>query len=122
MSYPYIKCPECFGDGSDDEDSSKDCYYCHGGGVVKAECVAGCKVYTGDEVYHHKDCPHYAESMSRMLDETKQLLKEIIDCPHSVDLATVPKAGIEKKPEQVVLNYSISYARIKMIQKILGNK
>jgi len=27
-------CPECGGDGADHEDSSRDCFECHGAGVV----------------------------------------------------------------------------------------
>ena len=33
------------------------------------ECEAGCKSYDGGERKHHKDCPHYAESFSKMFDD-----------------------------------------------------
>ncbi len=40
-------------------------------------CIAGCKVYTGGEIYHHKDCPFYPESLSKihdtLLDENREL-------------------------------------------------
>jgi len=40
-----------------------------GGDVVEEhDCVAGCQRYTGGEVRHHKDCPHYANSFSQMYD------------------------------------------------------
>ncbi len=33
------------------------------------KCVAGCKVYDGNETYHHKDCPFYPESFSERFDQ-----------------------------------------------------
>jgi hypothetical protein len=36
-------------------------------------CVAGCMAYTGNEVYHHKDCPFYPQSLSKMYDDLKEL-------------------------------------------------
>ena len=32
------------------------------------KCIAGCKIYTGHERYHHKDCPYYPESFSKRFD------------------------------------------------------
>ena len=40
------------------------------------KCIVGCKAFTGGEIYHHKDCPFYPESMSKMFDDAKQQLKE----------------------------------------------
>lgn len=44
---------------------------------MRMECVAGCKVFEGNETHHHKDCPHYPESLSKRFDllqaENKQL-------------------------------------------------
>ena len=36
------------------------------------ECVLGCKHFYGGEIKHHKDCPFYADSLSRLYDELKQ--------------------------------------------------
>jgi len=36
------------------------------------KCEVGCRVYTGFERYHHKDCVYYPESMSRLFDESKE--------------------------------------------------
>lgn len=36
------------------------------------KCVAGCKRFTGGEVRHHKHCPFYPDSLSKMYDEMKQ--------------------------------------------------
>jgi regulator of replication initiation timing len=33
------------------------------------ECVAGCNVFYGKERKHHKDCPFYPESLSKMFDD-----------------------------------------------------
>lgn len=37
MSNEFVQCPECFGDGEDLEDSSKDCWRCRGAGEVVAD-------------------------------------------------------------------------------------
>lgn len=34
-----------------------------------SECVTGCKPYDGGERRHHKDCPHYPESFTKMYDD-----------------------------------------------------
>ncbi len=34
-------------------------------------CVTGCKHFYGGEVRHHKDCPYYPESFSKMYDDLK---------------------------------------------------
>lgn len=45
-------------------------------------------------------------------DALVEALDEILECPHSVAQATVPKAGIEAAPPyQVVLNVSVSLTR-----------
>jgi len=36
--------------------------------VAPEKCVAGCKVYSGDEIRHHKDCIFYPESFSKRFD------------------------------------------------------
>lgn len=44
-------------------------------------CIAGCKIYSGHERKHHKDCPYYPESFSQRFDELQaenKRLKEII--------------------------------------------
>ena len=50
-------------------------------------CVAGCRIYSGNERKHHKHCPHYPESFSRRFDELqaenkrlKEILKEYRTC------------------------------------------
>jgi predicted nucleic acid-binding Zn-ribbon protein len=43
------------------------------------KCVAGCKVYTGGEIRHHKHCPYYPESLSKMYDDLKAENDELKD-------------------------------------------
>jgi hypothetical protein len=45
--------------------------------------------------------------------ELLEALKEICDCPQWVDEATVPKAGIEAAPQQVVVNMSVALVRLR---------
>jgi len=40
------------------------------------KCEAGCKAFTGGEIYHHKDCVFYPNSMSKMFDDAKATIKE----------------------------------------------
>ena len=48
--------------------------------------------------------------------ELLEALKEILDCPYTIDEATVPRAGIEAAPEQVVGILSVSIVRIRKAQ------
>lgn len=46
------------------------------------KCVAGCVMYHGGEIKHHKDCPFYPESRTKMYDDLKEenrKLKFMID-------------------------------------------
>lgn len=40
------------------------------------KCEAGCQVFYGGEVRHHKDCAYYPESITKMFDEAKDRLRE----------------------------------------------
>jgi hypothetical protein len=41
-----------------------------------------------------------------------KVVKDFLECPYITDKATVPLAGIEASPEQVVVNMSVSYSKI----------
>ena len=41
------------------------------------KCVAGCKHFTGGEIKHHKDCPYYPESFSKMYDDLEEKVKKL---------------------------------------------
>jgi hypothetical protein len=62
------------------------------------------------------------EKDSREFEKVKDMLKEIIECPHDLVQATIPQEGIERAPEQVVYNYSIAYLRIEKAKKLLYRK
>jgi hypothetical protein len=52
--------------------------------------------------------------------ELLEALKEICDCPQFVDEATVPKAGIEVAPQQVVINMSVALVRLRKAQAAIA--
>jgi hypothetical protein len=43
------------------------------------KCVAGCKMYEGGEIRHHKDCVFYPESFSEMYADLQKRIKELED-------------------------------------------
>ncbi len=60
-----------------------------------SKCVTGCNYFDGGEVMHHKDCPYYPESLTKIYDDkdalnTKLLeaLKQARDFIESPDLAS----------------------------------
>lgn len=49
---------------------------------MKEKCIPGCKHFHGGEIKHHKDCPFYPESLSRIYDnmiEENRKLKFMVD-------------------------------------------
>ena len=78
------------------------------------KCVAGCKAFTGGEIYHHKDCPFYAESLSKMYDDLK---KKVSRLEQRVSLASAPKeAVLLAKISQHVSNCPIGWIDNKTIK------
>ena len=45
--------------------------------------------------------------------ELLELLQELCECPQWVDEATIPKAGIDAAPQQVVINMSVGLVRLR---------
>ena len=43
--------------------------------------------------------------------ELLEALEDLLDCPYDIDFATVPKAGIDAAPEQVVGTMSVALVR-----------
>lgn len=62
------------------------------------------------------DLQNASEELRRLHSLNQELLealKEICGCPQFVDEATVPKAGIEAAPQQVVINMSVALVRLR---------
>lgn len=51
--------------------------------------------------------------------ELRIMLMELLRCPFEIDKATIPNAGIQARPEQVVLNVSMGYLRRVKALKLL---
>jgi len=52
-------------------------------------------------------------------DALADALKELLECPFNVDAATVPRAGIEAAPEQVMLEVSVDLLRWRKAREAL---
>ena len=50
----------------------------------------------------------------------REAIEELLSCPMAVDQATVPMAGIESAPHQVVLNMSVGLLRLEKAKQALG--
>lgn len=49
-----------------------------------------------------------------------EVLAEIVGCPQGVDEATIPAGGVDVRPEQVVVNISVSLVRLRRAQAALA--
>jgi hypothetical protein len=52
--------------------------------------------------------------------ELLEALKEICDCPQFIDESTVPKAGIETAPQQIIVNMSVALVRLRKAQAAIA--
>ena len=55
---------------------------------------------------------HY-ECLLRQYKSLLEALEELCECPQWVDEATIPKAGIDAAPQQVVINMSVGLVRLR---------
>ena len=59
----------------------------------------------------------------KRIEELENALRSFaIECPFIFDDATIPKAGIEAAPQQVVVNMSVGWLRIVKAREALGIK
>jgi hypothetical protein len=73
-------CPECGSHKVITFDSDNNlCQKCRNWfpSIAEEKCKAGCRVFTGGEIRHHKDCVYYTESLSKILDDTEDELKKL---------------------------------------------
>lgn len=54
------------------------------------------------------------------LGEVERALAALVACPYGIDEATVPKAGIDAAPEQVVGTMSVSLLKLRAARMLLG--
>lgn len=65
-----------------------------------------------------------AEQMQRITAEARAdrylaAMRELVECPSTVDEATIPTRGIDAAPHQVVLNVSVSLAKLRNIRALV---
>lgn len=84
--------------------------------------------YVCEQCGNRKACME-VETLKSALTKAMDTLEDIINCPHSIDRATIPKDGISANPEQVVCNYSVGLLRVKkardtitQIKSLLGDE
>lgn len=58
------------------------------------------------------------EKTQALLNKMAEALHDLLDCPRWIDEATIPKAGIEAAPQQVVVNMSVAWLKIQALKEI----
>lgn len=61
-----------------------------------------------------------AEAAAQRADAAEQMLRELTDCPWVVEEATIPKAGIEAAPQQVVGTMHVALVRLRKARELLS--
>lgn len=57
------------------------------------------------------DMPGEIKRLHAQRDALLEALKDLVGCPYDIDRATVPKAGIDAAPDQVVGTMSVALVR-----------
>jgi hypothetical protein len=110
QAYPLCDCGHAYAIHTAD-----GCDYC-------AQCIG----YTrGAQVWPVEDDLHAhlrarAERAEAERDELCAMLAEFVTCPHDFDPATIPRAGKDAAPEQVVMEFSIGYVWYKAARALLA--
>ena len=96
-------------------------------GTLDGQHIEG--VPGGKTVLHPHVCTPQGISNAYLITAAPELLvalEELCSCPQWVDEATVPKAGIEAAPQQVVVNMSVALLKLRKaraaITKATGEK
>ena len=69
---------------------------------------------------HSTNLAWQAALESPEVEALRDALDEIINCPQSVDEATIPAGGVEVNPAQVILTMSVSLVRIRKARAVLA--
>lgn len=64
---------------------------------------------------------HQCAEYEKEVQDLRDVLEEIINCPQSVDEATIPAGGVEVNPAQVILTMSVSLVRIRKARAALAS-
>jgi len=112
-------CPECGSNKVIMFDSNNDmCEKCGKWfpAVAEVKCVAGCRTYAGREIKHHKDCPFYPESFTKIYDDLlvehkrfendiKRVIVEIdTEILKNVNKPNLGKKGCVARLHQILVN------------------
>jgi hypothetical protein len=89
---------------------------------VENGCCVSCND-DGPACTQCEDLDRCPGGLCAVLDETRKALEAFLECPITVDLASVPKCGVEEAPPyQVVVNFSCAYTKIINAKRVLGRK
>ena len=77
----------------------------------------------GDAVFHDDKRIPGVMADAHLIAAAPELLvalEELCSCPQWVDEATVPKAGIEAAPQQVVVNMSVALLKLRKARAVIA--
>lgn len=77
----------------------------------REKCEAGCMVFDGGEVKHHRDCVHYPESLTKLWHDTEEELNDKIEGLEADLESAVEVAFKHGATEWTRLNYPALYER-----------
>ena len=72
---------------------------------MSGQCVPGCKHFDGGEVKHHRDCPHYPESLTKVWHDLEAEYLDKIDGLESDLSSAVEVAYNRGAVDWVKMNY-----------------
>lgn len=61
---------------------------------TETNCIVGCNHFSGGEIKHHKDCPHYPDSLSQIYDRQNEMVGKLKEA--KLQIHTLTKV-LEKK-------------------------
>lgn len=128
-----LPCPFCGGEpvksraSGDERDGYANCvsYTCKGCGCTRSAKGISGKGYADNTTVEERafNAWNTREGVSpelALLSEARELLKGIEGCPWVVEPATVPKAGVDSAPSQVVGTMHVGLLRLRKIRTWLS--
>ena len=71
---------------------------------------------------NEKKLIHKCAELRKRIAELESIISDFLDCPMILDQATVPMAGIDTAPNQVVFNFCCSYSKILAARQALEKR